>query len=103
MSNPPQTSGPGLFSAGNMNPTTGQGPPANPTPATPGAPPSMGADATSGLMELQQTAMGGLGELTCDIGDSDQTFLRQDPGDLDFEREFGQWFNPGGDVSLDMK
>jgi len=84
-------------------PGPGQGPPANPTPATPGAPPSMGTDATSGLMELQQTAMGGLGELTWDIGDFDQTFLRQDPGDLNFERDFGQWFNPGGDVSLDMK
>ena len=81
----------------------GQGPPTNPTPATPGAPPSMGAEATPGLMDLQQTGMGGLGELTWDIGDFDQTFLRQDPGDLNFERDFGQWFNPGGDVSLDMK
>jgi len=43
------------------------------------------------------------GELTWDIGDFDQIFLRQDPGDLNFERDFGQWFNPGGDVTLDMK
>jgi hypothetical protein len=47
--------------------------------------------------------MGGLSDLTWDMGDFDQAFLRQDPGDLNFERDFGQWFNPGGDVSLDMK
>ncbi|KAF9648648.1 hypothetical protein BDM02DRAFT_2207585 [Thelephora ganbajun] len=84
-------------------PGPGQGPPTNPAPATPSAPPSMGAEATSGLIDLQQSAMGGLGDLTWDIGDFDQTFLRQDPGDLNFERDFGQWFNPGGDVTLDMK
>jgi len=79
----------------------GQGPPTNPTPATPNAPPSMGPEATPGLIDLQQSGMG-LNELW-EIPDFDQTFLRQDPGDLNFERDFGQWFNPGGDVSLDMK
>jgi hypothetical protein len=54
-------------------------------------------------MDLQQSAMGGLGDLTWDINDFDQSFLRPDPGDLNFERDFGQWFNPGGDVTLDMK
>ena len=84
-------------------PGPGQGQPTNPTPATPNAPPSMSAEATSSLIDLQQSGMTGLGELPWDIGDFDQTFLRQDPGDLNFERDFGQWFNPGGDVSLDMK
>lgn len=37
------------------------------------------------------------------MSDFDLSFLGQDPGDLDFERDFEQWFNPGGDVSLDMK
>ena len=81
----------------------GQGPPTNPAPATPSAPPSMGTETTPGLIDLQQPGMGGLGDLTWDITDFDQTFLRQDPGDLNFERDFGQWFNPGGDVTLDMK
>jgi len=80
----------------------GQGPPTNPAPATPGAPPPMGADATPGLIDLPQSGMG-LNELWGDISDFDHPFLRQDPGDLNFERDFGQWFNPGGDVSLDMK
>jgi len=71
----------------------GQGPPTNPAPPTPGAPPPMGAE-TTGLMDLP---------LWGDMGDFDPSFLRQDPGDLNFERDFGQWFNPGGDVSLDMK
>lgn len=84
-------------------PGPGQGPPTNPAPATPSAPPSMGAEATPNLMELQQSAMSSLGDLTWDIGEFEQTFLRQDPGDLNFERDFGQWFNPGGDVTLDMK
>jgi len=84
-------------------PGPGQGPPTNPAPATPSAQSSMGAEATPGLIDLQQPGMGGLGDLTWDIGDFDQTFLRQDPGDLNFERDFGQWFNPGGDVTLDMK
>ena len=83
-------------------PGPGQGQPTNPTPATPGAPPSMGVEGTSGLIDLQQSGMGSLGDLPWDI-DFDQPFLRQDPGDLNFERDFGQWFNPGGDVSLDMK
>ena len=59
--------------------------------------------ATPALMDLQQLGMGGLGDLKWDIGDFDQTLFRQDPGDLNFERDFGQWFNPGGDVTLDMK
>ena len=84
-------------------PGPGQGQPTNPAPATPNAPPSMSAEATSGLMDLQQPGMGSLGDLAWDIGDFDQSFLRQDPGDLNFERDFGQWFNPGGDVTLDMK
>ena len=84
-------------------PGPGQGQPTNPNPATPSAPPSMGAEAAPSLIELQQSGMSGLGELTWDIPDFDQSFLRQDPGDLNFERDFGQWFNPGGDVSLDMK
>jgi len=63
----------------------------------------MGADATLGLSELQQSGMGGLGELW-DMNDFDQTLFRQqDQGDLNFERDFAQWFNPGGDVTLDMK
>ena len=84
-------------------PGPGQGPPTNPAPTSQSAPPSMGPDATSGLMDLQQSGMGGLGDLTWDIGDFDQSFLRQDPGDLNFERDFGQWFNPGGDLTLDMR
>ena len=54
-------------------------------------------------MELPQSAMPGLGDLPWDMGDFDQALFRQDPGDLNFERDFGQWFNPGGDVTLDMK
>jgi collagen type III alpha len=46
--------------------------------------------------------MPGLGDLPWDMAEFDQTFLRPD-GDLNFERDFGQWFNPGGDVTLDMK
>lgn len=80
----------------------GQGP-TNQAPATPSAPPSLGADAASGLMDLPQSAMPGLGDLPWDMGDFDQALFRQDPGDLNFERDFGQWFNPGGDVTLDMK
>jgi hypothetical protein len=53
-------------------------------------------------MELQQPGMGGLDELW-DMGGFDQAFLREDPGDLNFERDFAQWFNPGGDVPLDTK
>ena len=52
---------------------------------------------------MVRTHTGGLGDLTWDIGDFDQSFLRQDPGDLNFERDFGQWFNPGGDLTLDMR
>jgi hypothetical protein len=48
-------------------------------------------------MDLPQSSMPGLGDLPWDMGDFEQTFLRQDPGDLNFERDFGQWFNPGGD------
>ena len=51
----------------------------------------------------QQSGVGGLDGLMWDMGDFDQSFLRQDPGDVNFERDFGQWFNPGGDVSFDMK
>ena len=85
-------------------PGPGQGPLTNPAPATPNPPPSMGAETTPGLIDLQQSGMGGLGgglgDLPWDM-DFDQSFLRPDPGDLNFERDFGQWFNPGGDVSLD--
>ena len=87
LSNPPQTAGPAPFNAGSINPVT--------------AIKSVGAEGTPGLIDLQQPGMGGLGDLTWDMGDFDQTFLRQDPGDLNFERDFGQWFNPGGDVTLD--
>ena len=78
-------------------PGPGQGQPANPAPATPDTPPSV--EATSSLIDLQQSGTTGLGELTWDIEDFDHAFIRQDPGDLNFERDFGQWFNPGGDVS----
>ena len=65
----------------------------------------MGAETTPGLIDLQQSGMGGLGgglgDLPWDM-DFDQSFLRPDPGDLNFERDFGQWFNPGGDVALDI-
>jgi collagen type III alpha len=84
-------------------PGPGQGPPTSLAPATPSAPPSLGADPTSGLMDLQQSTMPGLTDLPWDMGDFEQTFLRQDPGDLNFERDFGQWFNPGGDLTLDTK
>lgn len=83
-------------------PGPGQGQPTNLAPATPSAPPSLG-DATSGLMDLPQSAMPGLTDLPWDMGDFEHTFLRQDPGDLNFERDFGQWFNPGGDLTLDTK
>ena len=88
LSNPPPLQ---LSRQPSNRPGPGQGPPTNPVPATPSAPFSMGPEA------------GGLSNLTWDIGDFNQTFLGQDPGDLDFERDFGQWFNPGGDVTLDMK
>ena len=77
--------------------------PTNPAPATLSAPTSTGAETTPGLIDLQQPGMRGLGDLTWGISDFDQTFLRQDPGDLNFERDFGQWFNPGGDAALDMQ
>lgn len=79
-----------------------QQPPTNSTFASSSTPSSMGAEATPSLIELQQSGIGGLGELAWDMSDFDQSFLRQDPGDLNFERDFGQWFNPGGDEFLDM-
>jgi hypothetical protein len=82
-------------------PGPGQGPPTNPAPATPSAPPSLGADAS--LMDLPQSSMPGLGDLPWEMGDFEQAFLRPDPGDLNFERDFGQWFNPGGDVMSELK
>ena len=81
-------------------PGPGPGPSTNLAPATQNAPPSTGADATPGLINLQQPGIGGLSDLAWDIGDFDQGFLWQDPGDINFERDFGQWFNPAGDVTL---
>lgn len=80
-----------------------QQPRANSTFASSSTPPLMGAEATPNLIEFQQSGIGGLSELGWDINNFDQSFLRQDSGDLNFKRDFGQWFNPGGDALLDMK
>jgi len=81
-------------------PGPGQGLPTDLAPVMPSAPPSTGADATPSLINLQQPGIGGLGDPAWDISDFDQSFLRQDPGDINFERDFGRWFNPAGDVTL---
>ena len=91
---------PPIHSSQYYHPTHGQGPPPDPIPAAPGPLPSMGAGTTPSLRDLTELA---IVELTGDIGDFDHTFQRPDPGDLNFERDFAQWFNPDGSVTLDMK
>jgi len=71
----------------------GQEPPTNPAPATPGAPPPMGADATPISWN----------KLWRDLGDLDHSYLSPDPVPLDIERDFGQWFNPGWEVPLNTE
>lgn len=105
LSNPPQTAGPTPFNAGSMNLAMAIKPVGGmmPSPPSPGINEGQQNGSDPGLTDLQQPGMGGLGDLVWDIDDFDQIFFRQDPGDLNFERDFGQWFNPGGDVTLDMK
>lgn len=106
----PSTPAPGVPGSNAPGP---QGPP----PATNGAPnanmapspsSSMGAPLNPGPMVNQQQALSDplfptdfMQHLSNSLDDFDSNIFRND-GDINFERDFGQWFN-GDDVPLDLK
>lgn len=85
LSNPPRTSGPAPFNMGGTIPAAA----------------IKQVDGTALLPPPFEPLVSNLSELTRDVGDFDESFLKEEyPGDLSFQRDFVEWFVPPLDHEL---